>query len=253
MTSKPLYHDIDLVEVGQIINFRIHNISDADMTTLSGSLGADNTGLTVYNTDDDVVYIWDGTQFVPQAVEVTGDVVFKGGVDASISLDGQVETVSGYQYVVEVAGTLSATGVTFTPETEVETGDMILFTSSTTATVFQRNDTQATESVLGNVRIATQAEANAGTNTTAVITPEKLQGKINNDKITRSYFNTHNLSIGVNSISHNLNLQDRDSFVINTMVSNSSVSFDVDSVDENTITLTTLVAVNNVKVNIIGF
>jgi hypothetical protein len=41
--------------------------------------------------------------------------------------------------------------------------------------------------------------------------------------------------------------------MVTTRVDNSAVYFDIDSVDENTITLTTALAVSNVKVTVIGF
>ena len=139
MAVKKFYHDIDLVNVGQLIGARLQNVTNAEKTTLASSLDPSHEGLQVWDTDDNAPYIWDGSAFVRDALVVEGDVVFRGSVDASASLDGTAEAVSGNQYVVSVGGTPSMTGVTFTPSVAVEPGDLILFTSATAATVLQRN------------------------------------------------------------------------------------------------------------------
>lgn len=287
MATKQFYHNIDLVNVGQLLGARLQNVTAAEQTTLAGQLGADNKGLTVYNSEEKRLYIWDGVQFVQQAVEVAGDLIFKGVKNASQSLDGQnVEKIAGYQYVVGTAGTLSLTGVTFTPSAVAEQGDVFFFTSPTEAYVLQRNDEEATEDKLGNVRLATQAEVDAGVQATEAVTPATLHGYLDpifanqaaidaeqfgriaateeknleqDGRLTsleadrvKHFFTSVDLTVGANTITHNLNLADRDGFVINTHRNNSQISLDVDSVSANAITLTTLVPLTGVKVTIIG-
>lgn len=254
MAKKEFYHDIDLVKVGQLVNSRFENVTDATMSTLAGTLGADNKGLVVYNVDQLALYIWNGTAFVEQAVEIAGDLIFKGVVDASATLDGQVEKITGYQYVVGTAGTLSATGVTFEPSAVAEVGDVFFFTAPDKAYVIQRNDLYATEGQSGNIRLATQAEVNAGVEATEAVTPATLQGKLDNGKYTSAYFASVNLAAATPlTVTHNLGLQDRDAFTVNTMFGNSQISLDVDSVDANSITLTSLVALTGVKVTVVGY
>ena len=140
MATKKFYHDIDLVSVGQLLNARLHNVDNSGRATLAATpLTVDHKGLQVWDTDDNAPYIWNGTAWVRDALVVTGDVVFRGTVDASGSLDAQATAAAGNQYVVSVGGTPSMTGVTFTPDSAVEPGDVILFTSSSAATVLQRN------------------------------------------------------------------------------------------------------------------
>jgi len=140
MAVKKFYHDIDLVSVGQLLNARLHNVDSTARATLAATpLTVDHKGLQVWDTDDNAPYIWNGVAWLRDALVITGDVVFRGTIDASVSLDAQATAEAGNQYVVSTAGTPSMTGVTFTPSSAVELGDVILFTSSSAATVLQRN------------------------------------------------------------------------------------------------------------------
>lgn len=263
MTAKQYYHDIDLVEVGQLLNGRLHNVDNAAETTLAGGLGAAHEGLIIYNTEVDQLKTWDGTQFNAYTVSVDGDVVFKGTIDASIAIDdgGQpqtVEAVAGYQYVVTTAGTFAAgsSGVTLSGEQDLEVGDIVLFTSGTTATAIQRNDAIATETTAGNIRLATEAEVLAGTVADEAVTPATLQAKLDgllSAGFTLQYTATVNLAAATPlTVNHALNLRDRDAFVVNTMFNNSAISVDVDSTDIDNLTLTSLVALTGVQVTVIG-
>lgn len=259
MAVKQFYHDIDLVNVGQLIGTRKQNVTTAERDALALLLGLENVGLFVYDTDDKREYTWDGVQFVAAAIEIEGDVIFKGLIDASLPLDdaGQpqpIQAVSGHEYVVSVAGTLSLTGVTFNPSGVAEVGDRVLFVSATEAFVQQRNDEQATESTLGNVRLASQAEVNDGIDALKAVTPATLQGKLDGEKYVRQFTALVNVpALTPLTVTHNLNLEDRDAFVINTMRGNSQVSLDVDSVDANSLTLTSLLPLTDVRVTIQGF
>jgi hypothetical protein len=313
MAIKQFYHDIDLVNVGQLVGARLQNVSSSAMATLAEQLGAGNKGLTVYNTTDNRIYVYNGAGFDPFQIDVAGDIKFRGVINAGNAAN--VEKVSGYQYVVDAAGTLSASGVTFFPNAEVEVGDQVLFASATEAYVLQRNDVQATETTLGNVSLASQAEANAGTNDTDAITPKTLHGYVNpefaadrmrlgeieaknteqDDRLDGidalnaeqdlrldgveaknteqdgridaleaevdalqaeqilSFFGTVNLAAATPfTVSHGLNLMNKDSFVLRTALGGSDISLDVDSVNVNSLTLTSLVPLNNVTVYVVG-
>ena len=176
MAEKLYYHDINMAKVSQLLNARAQNVTSAQMATLAATLDGSNKGLFVYNTDDNKNYTWNGTEFVADTVEVIGQVVFKGDINpANAAIVGKV---SGFQYVVSAAGTLAAAGVTFTPSAEVEIGDVVLFTSETSAIVVQRNDVNSTETVAGNIRLATQAEVDTGLVTDEAVTPATLKGKL---------------------------------------------------------------------------
>lgn len=253
MASKKIYHDLDLVAVSQLLNARLHNVDNAGMATLGGSLGVSNVGLTVWNTDTEMVHVWDGVQFVALAVTVEGDVVFRDVVDASTSLDAQAEAIAGYQYIVGTAGTLAMTGVTFLPDAVVQVGDMVLFTSATTAYVLQRNDVDATETVVGNVRLATQAEADAGANDTAAITSLKLQTKLETQAYTRQYTVTTDLVANTPAtITHNLDLADRDAYTINVTHGNEVIGVAVVSIGANSLSVESSVALTGARITVVG-
>jgi ribosomal protein L21 len=285
MAAKQFYHDIDLVNVGQLLGARLQNLSASGMTALAAQLGMDNAGLTVYSTTDKRIYVWNGAGFDPFQIDVEGDIKFRGSINAGNA--ETVEKVSGYQYVVDAAGTLAVDGVTFSPSAEVEVGDQVLFISATEAVVIQRNDVTATETVAGNILLASQAEVNAGMVTDEAVTPKTLHGyleplfaaqaakdaeqdlrldaveaenleqdgrltSLEADRV-KHFFATVNLAAGTPfTVTHGLNLADRDGFVIRTAFGNSDISLDVDSVSANALTLTSLVPLTGVAVTVIG-
>ena len=53
MATKKFYHDIDMLNVGELKGARLQNITTSDKTTLASSLGSGNKGLQVWDTDLD--------------------------------------------------------------------------------------------------------------------------------------------------------------------------------------------------------
>lgn len=255
----PFYANLELQRIAQLVEARKQNVTTAERAALGLELDEINEGVFVWDTDLKMGFTWDGVQWVAEAIQMEGDVIFKGFIDASLPLDdvGQpqlVEPVSGYQYIVTTAGTLALTGVTFLPSTVVEVGDKVLFTSATTAYVFQRNDEQATETTLGNVRLADQPETDAGLNDTAAVTPLKLQEKLTGQQYVRGYFVVANIpALTGLTVTHNLNLVNRNAFTVNVMRNNQAINVRVDSIDENSLTLTSLVALSDANISVQGF
>lgn len=255
MAIKKFYHDTDHLNVGQLIGTRVQNISTADRTTLGGTLGAVNRGLHVYDTDLLMAFYWTGAAWSPVAIQIEGDVIFRGVLLAATYGTDPDHMVSGSLYKAGEAGTLTFPGVTtYVPSAVVEPGDEIMFTAPDTVYVVQKNDEQATETVLGNVRLATQAEANTGTNDTAAITPETLQGKIDTLQLPRSFSATVNLAANTPlNINHALALADLNGFTANVMHGGAQIGVDVVSVDANNITLESNIALTGVRVTVIGY
>ena len=251
MAVKQFYHDIDLVKVGQLQNARLQNVADA---TALAAITTPGVGQIVYQVDTDELKIYDGAAWDSIAPVIEGDVIFRGTVDASTSLDAQATAANGNQYIVTTAGTLTMTGVTFTPSAVAEVGDVVLFTSATTASVFQRNVVAATDTTAGIVELATTAEATAGTDTERAVTPAGLAAAMQTNLYTRQYsgvLTTVNADEAT-TVTHGLALVDRDAFVINVMLGNTAISVDVDSVDANSLTITSSVALSNVRVTVVG-
>ncbi len=71
-----IYHDLDLVRVSQLKQARIQNITTTDRTTLGGT----NTGLIVYDTDLQTLYVWDGSAWDSVGTTISGAMTFKGAV-----------------------------------------------------------------------------------------------------------------------------------------------------------------------------
>jgi len=198
MASKEYYHDIDLVKVGQLVNARIQNVTTTERTTLGGGLGSGNVGLQVFDTTVAAPFIWDGSAWVRDALTVSGDVVYKGVINPSNA--GTVNKEAGFQYVVDTAGTLTASGVTFSPSGVVEVGDIVLFTSATDASVIQRNVEGATDAVAGIIELATQSEVNTGTDTTRAITPATLAGSTLASNVSTNQSNISTLQTDVTNL-----------------------------------------------------
>lgn len=271
MADLDFFQNLNGQGVAQLKGMRIHNITDLAAQqafeadgNFGAALGADNKGLTIYREDLEALGLWNGTEFIfasaGQLQPIAGDIIFKGMLDASSPIDdvGQpqpIEPIAGYQYAVSVAGTFDAgaTGVTLVGDQVLEVGDQVLFTSPTDAYAIQRNDDEATEIELGNVRLATQQKVLDGVQATEAVTSATLQGKLVSQSYVRQYSVVVNIpSMTPLTITHNLNLIDRNSFTINLMRANSAISVDVDSIDENSLSVTSLVAISNVRVTVQG-
>lgn len=176
MATKQFFHDIDLVKVGQLVDARIQNVTDAEETVLAGSLGGTNAGLVVYNTTTSTMKIWDGAEFKSVSSDIDGDIVFKGTINPTNLATVVSSAAKGHQFVVDVAGDLTIGSTTHT----VEVGDIVLFIQdegqTADATVFNRNIDAATTDQAGIVELATTAETSAGTSTTHAITPAGFAG-----------------------------------------------------------------------------
>ncbi len=64
MATTQFRQDINLLGVGQLTNVRIHNVTASELATLATQLTVDNTGMIVFNVDDDTSYVWEGASFV---------------------------------------------------------------------------------------------------------------------------------------------------------------------------------------------
>lgn len=255
MAIKNFYHDIDLLNVSQLVGSRLHNLDAAAMATLGGTLGAGNQGLVVYNTTDSKIYTWNGASFDSFQIDVVGDIKFAGVINPVNS--AAIATTPGFQYAVDTAGTLATVGVTYLPNANVEIGDQVLFADATTAYVIQRNVSVTTETLAGIIMLATQAEVDAGLSTgplNEAVTPRTLQVKLDTQFYVKQFFDDAVPLVAdvATTVSHDLNLLNQDAFTFNVMDGNAQVSVEVHSVDANTLTITSAVAVAAAVVTVQG-
>ena len=234
MAVKQFYHDIDLLNVGQLVGARLQNVTSAQQSTLAGTLSVANKGLQIYNTELKRVFVYDGSAFVQQEVTIDGDIMFKG-VIANPSAPA-LEMVVGYQYAVGANGTLVQAGVTFVPSATVNAGDQVLVVSATEAYVINRNIDDAR---IDNI----EAKNVEQDNRLDVVEAATVY----------THFATVDLVAGVaKTVTHGIGLTNKDAFTVRTALGGSDISVDVDSVDANSITLTSLVNLTGVSVMIVG-
>jgi hypothetical protein len=248
MAEKLYYHDLNLAKVSALVEARIQNITTSNRTTLGGTLNTTNRGLIVFDIDENTLYLWSGTVWLPINTNITGAMTLKGVVAHNATEPTSPQT--GDYYVFSSAG-----NNTWETDEDVESGDMVVW-DGTNWRYINRNVYDATETLAGKIEIATQSETNTATDDTRAITPLKLAGFISNRALAKVYF-ASGLNTTANTpltITHNLSLQNRNGFTINVMDSgHSAVSVDVDSVNTNSLTITTAVAVSGLNVTIIGF
>jgi len=248
MATKSFYHDIHLHKVSELVEARIQNIATTDRTTLGGTLNTSNKGLVVFDTDLSKLFIWGGSAWQEVAASVSGAMTYKGSV--AFNATEPTSPSVGDFYVFSDAGTN-----TWNTSDVVQAGDSAVW-NGTSWDFIQGNVVDASETVKGVVELATTAEVITGTDTTRAVTAAGVAAKLADYKAAKVYYND-SVSLTANvaqSIAHNLSLQNRNAFTINVMdSSHSQISVDVDSTDQNNLTITSAVALTGVKVTIIGF
>lgn len=254
MAIRDYYTDIDLQKVSQLVNARIQNITTANRTTLAGTLNTTNIGLLVFDTDLLTQFYWSGSAFIAGVAPITGAMVYQGAY-ASLTTT-PASPVVGYVYVLTTAGTLTWATQTFNPSAVVQVNDQVVYRGSNVWDVLQGNAIETTNSSLGVSQVATQSEVNAGADSTHAVVSSTLTSFVNTKAFAKTYFLSSATTIANTAftITHNLGLQNKDSFVISVKASNGSeISVDVDSVGVNSCTITTAVAVSACTVAVIGF
>lgn len=175
MATKQFFHDIDLVKVGQLVDARIQNVTDAEESALAAQIAGQSAGLVVYNTTVETLKIWDGGtpgSFRSVSSDIEGDIVFKGTINPTNLATKVAAAKKGHQFVADVQAQLTIGSTTH----DVEVGDVVLFTedagANVEATVFNRNIDAASTEQAGIVELATDTEVTDGTRTDVAITPD---------------------------------------------------------------------------------
>lgn len=254
MAIRDFYTDIDLQKVSSLVNARIQNITTVNRTTLAGTLNTAHIGLIVFDTDLLQQFYWSGSAFISGIAPLAGAMVYQGAY-ASLTVTPSSPLV-GYVYVLTTAGTLTWTTQTFNPSAVVQVNDQVVYRGSNIWDVLQGNAIETTTTSLGVSQVATQAEVNAGTDTTHSIVSSSLTSFVATKAFAKTYFLASATTVAntAYTVTHNLGLQNKDSFVISVKNSvGSEISVDVDSVGTNSCTITTAVAVTACTVCVVGF
>lgn len=200
-TAKIGNNQVTFAKVQQISNLKVignvsggtANAAEVSVITSTSLAGADNTNLATAGAIK---------AYVDGVVGGLGNL--EGAWDASTGIfpTGTGTTKKGDYWYVSVAGTVNT--IPF------NVGDVIIAKEDNASTTdnndwikLEVNRDQATESALGLVEIATQAEVNAGTDDQRAVTPLKLKTFIDNriggyaanigDGASTSFAVTHNL------------------------------------------------------------
>jgi len=183
MATKTFLYNLDL-NFNELINSKFQILATDPAVPLQGQFW--------YNSTSNRFKYYDGTstQEVANLNDIVGLLNYKGGYDAATNTPDLDTTPAagtikkGDVYTVTVAGNF------FTEP--VSPGDMIIAEIDDPAalsdfTVVEQNLNPATETVAGYIRIATQAETDAGTNDSIAITPLKLATYIASQGFTRKF------------------------------------------------------------------
>lgn len=174
MGKKNIFVHLDLNKQ-ELQNAKAQNLTTAEKTTLAGTLVLADKGLFVYDTTLNKLFLWNGTAFdnVTPAPPQVGQ--YRGGVAHTAAVPANL--VSGDYVIFTSAGALT----NFVPGAVVQIGDLAFY-NGTTWDLVQGNVVQSTETILGVVQLATNAEAVAVTDANKAITPLTLGKKVNSYK-----------------------------------------------------------------------
>lgn len=256
MTTHNFYTErVSLNRVGQLVDFRVHNLSTTERNTLAAALNSTHEGLHVWDTTEKRQYYWDGTMFIAGVPIPAGAMQYKGAHTSLTTAPAMPEV--GYTYVFTgTAGTLTWAGQTFLPDAEIQPQDVLIYRGDNIWDIVQGDDDYATETVEGNIRIANQALVNGGTNTTDAVVPATLQGFVNARGFAKTYFvnGINTTALTPFTINHGLSLQNKDSYVISVKDSNSQeITVSVTSVNTNSLDILTSISLSNLKITVVGF
>lgn len=172
--SIPFYGDVDFNK-NQLLKARFENTSTAPTSPAVGQVYYDTALVGFYG--------WNGSAWINLSQVVTNAVTLKGEIsNANTAPSYPAAPTVGDQWIITTnAGTVGGTSV--------EIGDELIYSTSGWF-VIQRNLVAATNAIAGFVRLATQSEANAGSDTTVAITPGTLAAFLANFLYARKVITT---------------------------------------------------------------
>jgi hypothetical protein len=247
MAAKQYYVDQDGLKVNILKDWRLNPLTTAARTTLAGTLNSTHEGLPVFDTDLNQIFYWDGAAFVSGVAPITGAMVYKGAYSNLTTVPSSA--ADGDTYVMTAAGTLTWAGITFNPSANVTNGDVVIRRDATTWDVIEGNNVAASETVAGNIEIATQTETNTATDDLRAITPLKLEQRFVNRGTPRSFLQSAITLVANTAFTINFptNASNLAAFSVSVKDSaGSEIGVDVDAVSVSGFTITSSIAATNI-------
>jgi hypothetical protein len=232
MAQQKVYTDLNLLR-NQLLLARFQNSNVAPTTPDEGQF--------YFDTNNKAFLGWNGTAWIDLGAVASSGVTIRGDIanaDTSPAFPSNPD-VGDTWFVTTVAGTVGGQAV--------DIGDQLIYTSSGWR-IIQANLRSATELIAGFVRMATQAEADAGSSDTIAITPLKLANFLTGKGYVRKAVQVTNLTANTAfTFSHGLGLADQNDLSVSAWQANEQIMLAVRSVSANAVEVESNVTLSNVK------
>lgn len=234
--ARNRFFDLIMNAGAVIVNLRFPNSATAPVSPYEGQ--------TYFDTASKKFMGWNGTAWVDLSQVMTGAATIKGEItNANTSPAFPSSPATGdIWFITTNAGTVG--GI------EVEIGDQLV-RGTTNWFVLQANTMSASETRAGVIELATQAEANAGSDATRALTPATLAGYLANFFYARrvSQNITSLVANTTTNVTHGLNLATP---VVQVWQGGEEIDLHIQSVSANVISVTSNTTLANVSVIIIA-
>jgi hypothetical protein len=235
LAAKKYFVDLNLNK-NQITEFSLENRQSNPALPVSGEI--------YYHSIDKKIKFYDGSSW--QSIgEISADyLVYKGTIAHSASAPSSPKI--GDVYVFSSSGTATNFGGAV-----VETGDLLIYNGSSWDIIQKNLNLQtATETETGLVEIATQNEANAGTDTARVITPATLDGyRLNKNLTSAIVFDNQTITVAGTTLTHNLATKN---IVLDFYLNDEKIVLSYSMPTTNTVTVKSTMEISGVYVTVIG-
>ncbi len=252
MAQNNAFVDLNLNKQS-LIGAKIYPLLTVNRTALNAGLTAADEGLIVWDVDLNQLFAWSGSDWINPVPTITGGMIFRGGIAANANAPSN--PANGDVYVFTSAGTLNGT---WNPSQTVAIGDQAVYDAAATVWRYiQGNAVSASTTIEGLIELATQEEVDSGSDNVRAVTAATLAGyKPNNAlvaRIVRRFETLVNLAANTPlAITHNLDLATQNSLSLEVWQANAKIDLAIDTTSANALTITSNVALSNVRVVCMG-
>ena len=236
MAQRKFYVDLDLNK-NELISAALHNVAvSAVVSPVAGQVA--------FDTASNKMAFYNGSSWEVVGQLAVDTVNYKGGIAASGTVSAPD---NGDMYIFTSAGTATNFGGVV-----VQSGDFAIYNGSSWD-IIQSNIVAASETEAGYVELATNAEANTGSDTVRAITPANLE-YVRQQKTFASVKEFTNQTLVADtglSLSHNLGTKSIQVAVYDS--SDNQIEVQVVSTSTSAVTLTSNVGLSGVRVVVVGY